>query len=86
MIMKFVLILTLALNAQTGYSGAGIGGVATAEFDDEKACEVAAKKWLSQFHVLKSNSNEREFNVTNRSGREYGFKKAICLPKASTKE
>jgi hypothetical protein len=84
--MKFILILTLAINVQTGFSGSGIGGVAMAEFDDKKACEVAARNWLSQFSVLKPNSNEREFKVSGRSGREHGFKRALCLPKSTPKE
>lgn len=85
--MKFVLILTFAVNAYTGSAGSGMGGVATAVFDDEAACQIAAKKWKSQFSVLKPNSNEREFSVTQHypSASDRKYVNAMCVPQSSEK-
>jgi len=85
--MKFVLILTFAVNAYTGSTGSGMGGVATAVFEDEAACQNAANKWKSQFSVLKPNSNEREFSVLQHhsSASERKYVNAVCVPQSSGK-
>lgn len=77
----FVLILTLAVSGQDSLGSAGMGGVATAEFNTKAACENAASEWEKQFRILKSGSNE-----SNLSGVQYKSMKtkminAICVPK-----
>ena len=77
----FILILTLAASGQDQFGSAGMGGVATAEFNTKEACESAAKEWQRQFSILKHGSNESNLSSIQYKSMKTKMISAICVSK-----